>query len=542
MKPTSPRPTVEVMQRKLAAELSPRRRIVYLLLLLFDLLGAVAVASLWLTEPGLPVRTQLAFAGLLALAVAWAVFFAWTLSRRHVLLAEHRLIAGRLAVVVTGAFTAGAVTLALTQADLRHLGLTASAFGAALVTIAGLALRQARQRHRALLHRRDELLRKAGIAVLLSLFVGITGFAPAVQGQLAGESPLEVQAQTAPQVVDALGRKHLVYELHLTNFGTTARQITRLAVLGESGDEIAAWEGEALHRRLATVGNPSAAPGRLSPGGRAIAYLWLALAAGTEAPKKVSHRVETTTDERLEDLSTAPLEVEESPEPILAAPVGAGTWVALRGPSNASGHRRALIALNGSTSLAQRFAVDWARLGPDGRLFAEDGSENHHWYGFGEAVLAMAGGRVHSVRDHQTDHPPGAEQAALHSNRAALTGNTVVIDEGDGRYSTYAHLRAGSIRVAPGDRVAAGEPIAEIGNSGHSLAPHLHHHLSDQPESLAGEGRPFRLSSYQLLGRLAFRDALAGKPWQPSPQRPARWVKAELPLENMVLRLAASKD
>ena len=44
----------------------------------------------------------------------------------------------------------------------------------------------------------------------------------------------------------------------------------------------------------------------------------------------------------------------------------------------------------------------------------------------------------------------------------------------DGTYAVYAHLNWNSIRVTPGDRVAAGEYIADSGNTGFSSGPHLH--------------------------------------------------------------------
>lgn len=51
-------------------------------------------------------------------------------------------------------------------------------------------------------------------------------------------------------------------------------------------------------------------------------------------------------------------------------------------------------------------------------------------------------------------------------------GLTVVIDHGDGRETLYAHLS--SMAVAPGDPVAAGQPIARSGNSGRATGAHLH--------------------------------------------------------------------
>ncbi len=52
--------------------------------------------------------------------------------------------------------------------------------------------------------------------------------------------------------------------------------------------------------------------------------------------------------------------------------------------------------------------------------------------------------------------------------------NAVVIDHGNTQYTTYLHLRNGSVMVAPGQTVRAGQQIGLVGSSGKSTAPHLH--------------------------------------------------------------------
>lgn len=158
-------------------------------------------------------------------------------------------------------------------------------------------------------------------------------------------------------------------------------------------------------------------------------------------------------------------------------------------------------------------------------------------------MLAARAGRVARVTRGLPDHPPGADHAKPFLRRDTAPGNAVVVDEGEGRYAVYAHLRHGSITVAEGDRVAVGDRLGAIGNSGHSRAPHLHFHVSTAPQPLAGEGLPFTLGRFQLLGKVDAPAALVeGAAWQPDPRRPARSVEAETPLEIMVLRIDRSGD
>ena len=76
-----------------------------------------------------------------------------------------------------------------------------------------------------------------------------------------------------------------------------------------------------------------------------------------------------------------------------------------------------------------------------------------------------------------------------------VAGNHIVIDHENGEFSCYAHLSEGSIRVKPGDRVAKGDAIAAVGNTGHSTEPHLHFQLMDSKDFLKANGLPVMFSN-----------------------------------------------
>ena len=100
--------------------------------------------------------------------------------------------------------------------------------------------------------------------------------------------------------------------------------------------------------------------------------------------------------------------------------------------------------------------------------------------GFGQPVLAPAAGTVVRARGRELLGP------------GRILGNHVVLDLGGGVYAALAHLRRGTLRVRPGDRVAAGQQLAECGNSGNSTEPHLHFQLMDHPSVLLAAGLPLR--------------------------------------------------
>src|SRR5678815_4371066 len=89
----TPARSVADIQQLAAAQLSLPSRVGHTALLMVSVTMAVAVGSLWATEPSLPMRTQMAFAVIVAMSLGWTVFAMWVLTRRRVLLGTDRVVA-----------------------------------------------------------------------------------------------------------------------------------------------------------------------------------------------------------------------------------------------------------------------------------------------------------------------------------------------------------------------------------------------------------------------------------------------------------------
>jgi murein DD-endopeptidase len=364
--------------------------------------------------------------------------------------------------------------------------------------------------------------------------------AKSIVAQQVGRSPLEIRVVDAPTPLRALGRAHLVYEVHLTNFGTRAVALAQFDVMHDS-TVLEGYAGPRLAQRVSVLGQPnnSAATAlTIAPGHRAIAYLWVSIAPAATTPKSVRHRVVVRSDSAVTDtVVSAPIAIRAESSTALDAPVRGGPWIAIRGPANTSGHRLSFVALGGDAAVPQRFAVDWAMFGPEGTLFHGDSTVAANWYGFGQTVHAVATGVVVSARDGTPDRAAFSVKPVSVLSADEATGNVVVLKLDDGRFATYAHLKQGSVRVKVGARVNTGEALAALGNTGNSLGPHLHFHLSTSPTLLSGEGLPYVLRQFELIGRVnSMAAVLTGTPWIPNLAQPARTVQRESPLENMIVR------
>lgn len=84
----------------------------------------------------------------------------------------------------------------------------------------------------------------------------------------------------------------------------------------------------------------------------------------------------------------------------------------------------------------------------------------------GTVVVAARGGIVMASEDRFTQ---GGSDPSL-----KMKANYLRILQDDGTMAVYAHLLPRSIRVAPGQVVRQGQPIAAVGATGYSSGPHLH--------------------------------------------------------------------
>jgi hypothetical protein len=144
----------------------------------------------------------------------------------------------------------------------------------------------------------------------------------------------------------------------------------------------------------------------------------------------------------------------------------------------------------------QSYAVDFFGTGRWGlRADGLQPADPARYAIFGADLVAPCDGEVIAVENAMPDlRVPETDADRKLGNHVLLRcGDTVIV---------MAHLRQGSVRVAAGDRVAVGDPVAQVGNSGNSTEPHLHIHAQRQgpPETpLAAEPLWLRIDGRFLV-------------------------------------------
>ncbi len=357
---------------------------------------------------------------------------------------------------------------------------------------------------------------------------------PATPPQRPIDVPFDIRIPAQPVSFKGGAKTHIVYELHITNFSRNPCVLTRLEVVEpNTNKQLASYAGEELGIRIGRPGVAATTTDeklKLAGGLRMVVHMWLTLDDATSGPTAVQHRLTAKVGEYPEELSVVAATATVLKDLIMInPPVRGSEWLAGNGPGNSSGHRRALVPTGGGARIAQRFAIDFLQLFPDGRSFSGDEKDNKSYRCYGAEALAVADAVVVATKDGIPENVPGPTSRAVPITLETVGGNHVVLDLGGGRFAFYAHLQPGSLRVKTGDKVRRGQVVGLVGNSGNSTEPHLHFHISDAVSPLGSEGLPYALPSFEVQGK--------GFGWKPtSPAAPTEKRQNEMPLENEVIR------
>ena len=192
-----------------------------------------------------------------------------------------------------------------------------------------------------------------------------------------------------------------------------------------------------------------------------------------------------------------------------------GEWIAPNTPGKK-------VPSHGTDMLGERYAYDFVRVDPASRPIRFYRSSPLHYivlgvhlqdcFGWGQPIFSATAGVVVQAEDGWPERDPihPARDLALLLKHAwtfdvdrtmdlrSLVGNYIIVGSSDG-FVVYAHAQTGSIKVSSGDKVIAGQPLANVGHSGNSTAPHLHFQLMDHHDPRKAKGLPCCFRDYEVF-------------------------------------------
>jgi hypothetical protein len=358
---------------------------------------------------------------------------------------------------------------------------------------------------------RPVLLATLALLAVAAVVAPVAGAAPRQDPD--GFTPVVASIAAPPWPVEGSdGRFHVVYEVQLLNSIPVPWRVQRVIARSATGRgrTLASWKGSRVRdvmRSLADGGDAR----RIGPGEGALLNLTFSVRKRRRLPGSIVHELRLVNADpdrggpaRVVQIGARTKLVRRAPA-VLGPPLQGDRWLAADGCCTARRHVWAFQPYGGRLFTSQRFAIDWERLDPSGRLFVGDKRILTNWEGYGENVLAVADGTVIRAIDGLPNQVPGALPEGIAPLEA--DGNAVFLRLRDGRIVFYAHMIPGSVTVREGDRVVRGQLLGRVGNSGNSSAPHLHMHVVDRNAIFGANGLPYVFEGFDVTGRVASTEA-----------------------------------
>jgi hypothetical protein len=360
-------------------------------------------------------------------------------------------------------------------------------------------------------------------------------------------TPLILSVQDAPiAFTGSDGNTHLVYELWMLNFSSGDIAVQKVEILSDER-VIETLDSTAIATRLQAVGMRDSIA-TLAKSTQALLFINIKLPRGAAVPRHVTHRISTfiaAAPPAFQHLVLTGGETAPSRQivAVIHPPLAGDNYISADSCCDSSRHMRAALGVNNHVWLAQRYAVDWEQLDSHGEIYSGPREKLESYAIFGKPVLAVADATVVSATDGLPEQTPGRYPEGISLDKA--DGNSVILRLDDAKlgghvFALYAHMQPGSIRVRTGDKVHTGEVLGLVGNTGNSLAPHLHFQLMAEPSSLASNGLPYAIDAFEVTAQIpsteAFDKAEAdGTPVLRQSKPTIQHVEKALPLDQLIV-------
>jgi len=320
-------------------------------------------------------------------------------------------------------------------------------------------------------------------------------------------TPLAAQVLAAPDPVLATdNRRHLVYEIMLTNVTPLPVRVDRVQALGAlRGAVVASYAGRRAIRTIMTsVGSPHAGIDVLPASSAGMLWLDVSFARGARIPVALVHRIVATVlipgSPAQVTMTVARTRVKRRAPVVLSPPLIGRGYADANGCCGQSDHTRAIQTVDGLRFLAQRYAIDWVRIDRKGRDYIGNWRKNKDWLIYGDRIVAAAPGVVVGTINNIPENTPPTPLAGLTLQTAP--GNNVIEAIGGGEFALYAHLQTGTVAVHVGEHIRRGQFLGRAGNTGSSTAPHLHFQVMSAPSALVSNGLPYVFARSLLTARV----------------------------------------
>jgi len=343
------------------------------------------------------------------------------------------------------------------------------------------------------------------------------------------QSTVDLRVSFTPQWVMIKGKPIVYYELYITSFATDTIRLQQLDVVDKEKTSLLHSIDQSQWKQQASRVGITTAPADLLPPGSSVA-IFLEYTLPTTS-LTIQHQLSFEIKGKASSIQGAAVTIPSKNPVVLGAPLKGGPWAAVYHPDWQRGHRRVIYTIDGKARIPGRYAIDFILMDEQGHFAKGDENEIKNWPGYGADVLAVKDGIVLSVKNDFPESVTLKDHPSYTADKA--TGNFISINIGDGKVVFYEHLKPGSIKIQPGQKVKKGQVLAALGFTGQTTGPHLHFHVADADSPLGAEGIPFVFEEMKELGVYDHFEDFGKRAWTPSGNS---ILRKERPAPNAVVR------
>ncbi len=255
---------------------------------------------------------------------------------------------------------------------------------------------------------------------------------------------------------------HLAYEVLVTNFSSGDVTIEKVEVLGD-GIVLQTLDAAEVATRLQPVGTREPVA-TLAKSTQALLFLHVILPEGKHAPHDLEHRVTArfaaAPPGHQEIVATGGgIAVDHRAVAVIAPPIRGDRYISADSPrcDAVRPHSAPRSRSTATSSLAQRYAVDWEQMNEQGHIYIGPREKLESYVIFGKEAIACADATVSSITDGAPEGTPGQYPTAI--DPAAADGNAVILDLGQHRYAMYVIFNLPVASGRQGDKVKTGQVL-----------------------------------------------------------------------------------
>jgi hypothetical protein len=228
----------------------------------------------------------------------------------------------------------------------------------------------------------------------------------------------------------------------------------------------------------------------------------LPIPLGMDVPVTISHQFvfrDTVANQEL-TIEGAIFSPRKNEAPVvISSPMKGSGWVNIN-QSTSDYHFYKMLFFEGQIYRSEIYAFDNLQFNDDlSEIYEGDPRVNDSYFNYKDTLYAVEDGTIIALVDGLPEND-GDSVTVVFNTFLEQAGNYLSLDIGGGFVASYMHIVPNSFFVSLGDVVKDGDPLALLGNSGHSTMPHLHFQVCDGPDIIRSEGVPFVLKKYTKIG------------------------------------------